>query len=97
MSNAVPLPPAPGVPLTQGQELAAPLGCGAMTIYECSNRSDTQPIPRLTLLQPHFPARGDDHPGTPANSLTLEDRSVWQLYTFLHAYYTRSGKHLITP
>lgn len=79
--------------MKQSEVVSAVIGDGAATIVECSNQSDTMPIPVLTIVLPSgTEIRNEGHDDAivvnyPARSIQLDSTGTRQLYAFLKAYY----------
>lgn len=79
--------------MKQSEQISAPVGIGAATIYECSNDAPRVRIPRLTITLPaHTYVSNQGHSDAfqvnhPAESVMLQDEAVRELYNFLHGYF----------
>jgi hypothetical protein len=75
--------------MKQSEIITTNIGCGAVTIMECSNDTSEQKIPSLTILQPAY-QNPDNGFITPAHSMELGSIATNQLYQFLKKYYEES-------
>lgn len=79
--------------MKQSEQIAYPVGDGAITILECSNCSPKTKIPHIMLMQPaSVEVRNEGGVDAivihhPACSISLDGRSVAQFYEALKTYF----------